>query len=538
MNKIAKAIVLVSILIAVFLQLYNRNSVPICLNGDEVAFAYNSISLSSTLRDEHGHLLPLRLQSFDDFKLPLYSYLSIPLLKLFSPDLFSIRILNILLGIAFVPLIYLLAKEFFEKEKVSLASAILTSSTLWIYILSRHAHEAVLSAFFVLLACYFFLQYQKKSHLVFLLVTNLSLLLSTFSYHTGRIFFVFFAAYQLYFILRNLNKTELQKKILQGLIIVSILAVPFVVDYSYGASRVQNLLFFNRAGFQMRLDEYLGEHPVRVIHNKGTEAVRELTSRYFSQLSTDFLIRDGDKNPRFGFEAMAPISPALYLLTLIGLYFLYADRQKARHQLLLLLLISPLGNALTFQEASITRVYFMIFPIILISAYGLVRFLESISNFRVRYVVFVSILMIHGFFLFFAWDVYLNHYYNRAYVTRSWQCGYHELFEDIKSDLDKFDHVYITERYGQPYIFALYYLGINPADYQQKAIISPPDEYGFSQVKSYDKFIFDFMPEKLSEKKSLFIGFPDEFNGTGISEVDVRKIKFGREEIFWVYENK
>ena len=202
MNKRTLIILLaLFLLISLVFHLYKINQVPPCLNADEAAHGYNAYSILKTGRDEYGNFLPLRFRSFEDYKLPLYVYLSVPFIKIFGLNDFSIRFLNLIIGILLVPLMYLVVKEIFNDQKIALIASFLTSVSPWIYILSRHAHEGALCAFFTLLSIYFLIKFNKKLRFFDFLLTNASLLLAIFSYHTGRIFLIFIILYQIIIIL-------------------------------------------------------------------------------------------------------------------------------------------------------------------------------------------------------------------------------------------------------------------------------------------------------------------------------------------------
>src|SRR3989338_3399213 len=161
-KKIIIVGLLSSILISLFLHFYKINKVPPCINADEAAFAYNAYSILKTGRDEYGKFLPLRFKSFEDYKLPVYTYFSVPFVAIFGLNDFSTRALNIVVGVAFVPLMYFLLKELFENKKIALIGSFLTSLSPGIYILSRHAHEGVIGTFFVLSALLFLIKYLKS----------------------------------------------------------------------------------------------------------------------------------------------------------------------------------------------------------------------------------------------------------------------------------------------------------------------------------------------------------------------------------------
>lgn len=538
MNKKLTLILLsIAILVSIILHFYKINQVPPCINADEAAFSYNAFSILKTGRDEYGALLPLRLKSFEDFKLPLYTYLSIPIVWIFGLNDFSTRFLNIIIGVSFVPLVFLIAKELFNRRKIALAAAFLTSLNPGIYILSRHAHEGVLGSFFILLMFYFLIKFLKHKDLKNFIWSNFFLLLGTYSYQTGRVYMIFFLLFQFLILLKEQNfKIYKIKKALLA-VLVSVFIAGSIFDFIYGVNRVKNLLFFKNPGFQLKLNEYLIEHNFRPLHNKLTESVREITMRYIRQLSPEYFLINGDTNWRFGFPNLGIFTPAEYLLLFIGLYYFFHKNEKFRYIILFLFFIAPLNNALTWQDPSLIRAYIIIFPMIFTIAYGLVNLLEDIKDKKVLLAVVGVIGFIFIFYLVNNWDLYFNHYPKRAMTVRAWQCGYKELVNYVQSNYNRFDKFVITDRHGQPYIFFLYFMKYDPAKYQNQAKISAPDQYGFGQVGKFDKFVFNFhFDPKL--KRTMFVGYPDEMRETDINPDLIKKIKIRTEEMFWIYESK
>jgi len=101
-------------LLSLFLSLYKLNMVPPCLNSDEIAYGYNAFSIMQTGADEHGKFLPLRLESFEDFKLPLYTYILIPFIKIIGVNDLAVRFPNIILACLFPILFYSILKKIFD----------------------------------------------------------------------------------------------------------------------------------------------------------------------------------------------------------------------------------------------------------------------------------------------------------------------------------------------------------------------------------------------------------------------------------------
>ncbi|OGK55729.1 hypothetical protein A3I50_02630 [Candidatus Roizmanbacteria bacterium RIFCSPLOWO2_02_FULL_37_9] len=535
-KKIIATLLAIFTLISVFLHFYRINQIPPCINADEAAFGYNAYSILKTGKDEYGAFLPLRFKSFEDYKLPLYTYLSVPFVALFGLNDFSTRALNIVIGISFIPLIFFITKELFNNEKIALLSSFLTSLSPGIYILSRHAHEGVLSAFFILLMLLFLVKYIKTNSIYYFLVANLSLLGSSYSYQNGRVYLFFIILYEVVLLWKKDSGKSVKKYFgyLAFLGIIGIIAI--YPDIRYSLNRIQNLAFFKSSGFQLRLTEYLAEHPNRLLHNKLVESAQEIFKRYILQLSPEFLAVSGDSNWRFGFSNLGLITPLEYIFFFIGLYYLFKNKEKFRLLLLFIFFISPINNALTWQDASLIRTYIILFPILLIIAYGIFHIYLLSSHWKLQKSLLLFLFLIFAFFKLNVWDLYFNHYPKRAMTIRSWQCGYKELVDYVKQNYDKYDKFYITDRHGQPYIFFLYFWPFDPTGYQKQAKISAPDEYGFGQIGKFDKFEFNFkFDPKL--RRSVFIGYPEGFNDTSQEVLNkIKKIKVGTEEIFWIYE--
>src|SRR3990167_8489226 len=102
----SKKILFLTLVLAAFLRLYQISHYPAGLNADEAALGYNAYSLLLTGRDEHGHVLPVNLESFGDFKPAGYSYLLVPMIKIFGLTEFAVRLPSVLFGVLAVLGIY------------------------------------------------------------------------------------------------------------------------------------------------------------------------------------------------------------------------------------------------------------------------------------------------------------------------------------------------------------------------------------------------------------------------------------------------
>ncbi|CAN5241947.1 hypothetical protein BH09PAT2_BH09PAT2_03740 [soil metagenome] len=532
-NKKAAYILIFFVLIAAGLHAINIHF-P-CINSDEASFAYNAYSILKTGKDEYGVTMPSRFKAFGENKLPVTIYSIVPFLAVFGLNDVSSRLPFILLGVLSPILYYFVTKELFGNKKIALVAAFLSCLSPWIQILSRHIHEAIIIMHLGALSMMILSKLMKKYELRWVIWLAVLNGIGLFTYHIAKVFMVFFGLWLigiLYF-----DKKRSMSIIGKSLIIFLIPVVLFfTTEFLAPTNRVSNLLFINNQGFSLTIDEQMREHPMRLIHNKLNYAMQVLTKQYISYFSPEFLVINGDANKRFGFPGISPISIVEYLFLFIGLYYLFHNKERSRWLLVSTLLFAPISAALTWQEYSITRSFFMIVPILMIASYGMYYAVKSVENNIFRLLVGLLIIGAFGYYSFFTWDFYFEHYPKRTEAIYGWQCGYQELSKYIDQNYDRTDTFYITKKLGQPYIFTLFYRAYPPEKYQKEAQLSKLDEYGFGQVEKYDKFEFHFATPD-PKKNAVYVGYPDDFQGSTIPEKDIQKIKIYNDEVFWIYKS-
>jgi len=512
--------------IGLFLHLYKINQSPPCINADEAAFAYNSYSILKTKRDEFGVPFPLRFKSFSDYKMPLLFYLNIPFIYFFGLNLWSIKLINTFILLFFPWLIYIFANYLFKNKKISLLSSFLFVVCWGVQSMTRQLHEAFLTSFLITLSSYFFLLIKDKKKIKYQILFLIFLLLSLFSYQSSRVFGLMFMVLAVFYSF----KKQITKKFVLGLFLILILF--FITDLIYKPNRVINLFFLNDPGLSLKINELRGEGGSKIIYNKLTVGLKERIFEYLKYFSPQFLVINGDENYRFGFpQFLSIITIVEYFFFIVGIYYLFKNKEKNRYYLLTLMMVSPISGSLTWDDPSLPRSFFIIIPILIISAYGFINFIENIKS-QKYFLILSMIIFSYLFFLFYNWNFYLNHYPKKAIVIHNWQCGYKELSDYVKNNYQKFDKFYITKEGGPSYIFLLFFLKYSPPDYQKQANSGPIDEYGFSQSEKFDKFIFNLDYHSQEEKNIAIIGRPHDF----AEEKNLKKIIFQNEPLFYIKE--
>ncbi len=519
--------------LSIFLHTQNYGFPP--LNSDEVSMGYNAYSIAETGKDEYGFSMPSRFKTFGEFKLPVSIYTIAIFVKAFGLNEFSTRIPFILIGITAPIIFYVLANKLFNNKLVGILAALLASLSPWIQIMARHAHDNLIIFILTSFAIMLFIKLLNKITYREIILLSIISGLALFTSHVGKVLVV-------YFFITLLALLIYKKKPIIDIIKVSLIVLIPIVFFIFTeiqnpTTRVSNLLFINNPGFTLGIEEARREHDSRILHNKGTQSIIEISQRYLTYFSPEFLVINGDDNDRFGFKGISPITPITFLLFLTGIYFLFKNNEKTRFLIITLLLVAPLSASLSWQEYSLTRAFVMIIPILLLAAYGGYHFITSFKKTQFKWGVGFILLAGYVFFTVYSWDFYFNHYPKKKIVMYAWQAGYKELNEYIKKNYDSTNQFYITKELGQPYIYTLFYLQFPPEKYQKQAQLSPLDEYGFGQVEQFDKFTFTFK-QPTEEKNVIYVGYPHDFESAGITEDKVEKITFNDEDIFWIYNIK
>ncbi len=193
-----KLILLLIFFIAIFLRFYNISINPPSLTWDEAAWGYNAYSIGIDGRDEFGRFLPITyLESFGDYKPPVYAYLSVLPVKIFGLNEFSTRFASAFLGSLTVIFAYFLTYEIFYDDKkkqnknearnIALITSIMLAISPWHILLSRAAFEANVATFFIILGVFLFFKSINNSKRWLLILSVISLIISMYTFNTARI---------------------------------------------------------------------------------------------------------------------------------------------------------------------------------------------------------------------------------------------------------------------------------------------------------------------------------------------------------------
>ena len=510
MNLKQKFLFLTILFLSAFLRLYKINEVPPGVNRDEASIGYTAYSLMQTGKDEYGKPFPLSFQSFGDWKLPLYIYITIPFVKLFGLNELAVRLPSALAGIFTVLLTYFLVMEFYKaynnykdyNRYIALLSALLLALSPWHIHLSRVESESNVAVFLTVSALLLFLKGLRDKPM--LLALSLPLFtLTYYTYHGNHVFTTLLLIGLCVIYHRKILRTP--AVIISTL--VSLLLIAFILSQTFlGAdkTKLSGISIFGDPFVvheKIELPRTRSANPTglltRLRYNRVTYAIITITKNYINSFSPNFLFIKGGGNAahnikNFGNMYVVEL-PFFYAGILFLLYSIFSKRSPliSQHSSLLLwwLLISPVAGMIT-KDAPHTNRMFTIFPLPpILTALGIIWLLHLLKKRTVlRYLAVLTMILAYSINIAY----YLNRYYTHFPIeeAKNWGIGYKQLASIVTSEKYQTKQVIMARPEYSPYIFLLFYSKFDPATYQKTAVRYPPTDDDFVHVAAFDRFQF------------------------------------------------
>lgn len=520
-KKIALALI---VILGFLLRFVLLGANPPSLNWDETSIGYNAYSILKTGKDEYGNFLPLSFRSFDDFKPPVYIYLTVPSVAIFGLTEFAVRFPAAILGVVAVIVIYYLTREVFSnftdksRESIALLAAFFLAVSPWHLQFSRAAYEGNVGLFFILLGTYLFFKSFRNKY--FLYPSTASFILSLYSYHSFRLIVPIYMLFLLIVFWKRILRFK--KETIISALVFFMLAVPVYISFinpQGTGSRLSMVSIFSESDGlketlnQLQVDKSNGNILGIIFNNRRFYFAREMIKGYLDHFSPNFWYINGagsfHHHPvNFGMDYIWGL-PFL----LAGFYFLMKKMSRKILTILVLLLLAPLPASLTTGTPHGVRAIAMIPGLVLLTSTGVYFLLKKTSSLKKKIKITLIAL---GVILFCAnFLYYINQYYfetPRVYGY-FWEYGNKESIEFAKSVESKYDKIVMTYAYDQPYIYYLFYNEIDPSWYQKDWKLEGSKlESRFSRsIGKYEFRNIDFSKDSKTPN-TLLVGTPSEIS--------------------------
>jgi 4-amino-4-deoxy-L-arabinose transferase-like glycosyltransferase len=529
-----KILLFTIIVVGVILRFYQLGINPRSLTWDEVALGYNAYSLGIDGKDEFGHFLPIAyIESFGDYKPPVYSYLDILPIKAFGLTPFAVRFPSALLGSLTVLVTYFLVKRIFYSSKQKVLYALVSAGVLafspWHIMLSRAAFEANVATFFLITGVWAFLSaIQDKKWL--LSVSAVSFVISLYTFNSSRIvapILVGVLVIVFHKILWKMKKQALVSAVI-GVILVAPL-IPFMLSPQAKVRYQEVNIFTDPKLIENRNQEIANDDNSvisRIIHNHRAVYGLAYVQHYLDHFNPGYLFTKGDVNPKFSIQDVGQMYLFDLPFLLLGILFLFRKKEGYWWIIPLWLLIGliPAGAARETPHALRTEAALPTYQILV--GYGLISAAFLLEKSTHKRIVKNAV---YGFMaIFFLGSVFYSQYqYFQHYPWRfsaDWQDGYKESIAYVSEHKDRYTQIYDSGSMGRPYIYYLFYTKTDPREFRKTMKVTR-DVFGFVDVLSFGKYNFpkDFSHVE-KDKSSLYVDRAESVPTDGKKLKEIKRI--------------
>ena len=512
-------LLLLIISIATVLRFWHLGINPPSLTWDEVAWGYNAYSIGIDGKDEFGRFLPYDyLESFGDFKPPLYAYLDVLPVKVFGLNEFATRFPSSLFGVLSVLVTYFLVKRLFynskNKEMYALAATGVLAISPWHIMLSRAAFEANVASFFIMTGIWLFLVAVEERPWL-LLLSAISFVLSLYTFNSTRIvapLLVIFLGLVFYKKLLNVKKQAIAAVIIGLLLLAPILGF---LRSPQAALRFQEVNIFTDSNIVKTANRQIAnDHNAwwsKIIHNRRVGYAESFLKHYFDNLSPEFLFVHGDGNFKFSTQNVGQLYLWELPFFIAGILFLIKRREGYWWLIPIWLLLAIIPAATARETPHALRIESSLPTFQILTGYGASLFLFYLISLPRKNNAQKVLL---GVFLLQFWVTLLFSPLTFYPVPREssgeWQYGYKDAIAYAKSVEGDYDQIRLTDELGRPYIYTLFYLRITPQEFRSTQLVTR-DSFGFVHVNGFAKYRFgsDEINRNPEEgKRTLIIEIP------------------------------
>ena len=505
---------------------------PPALNIDEAALGYNAYSILKTGADEHGRFLPLLLESFGDWKLPIYSYIAIIPISIMGLSEMATRMPSIAAGIAGIIIIYYIAQVLFSKKTISLFAALFFALSPWNIYFSRAAYEVNLATTIFLMALLLLLlslQSKKKSLVLF--VSSVLFGLTLFTYHSYIIFTpLFVGAMTVYYF------KALKKKIVYFILpLLFFICISYFSNLSGGIGKAATTTIFNNKNIiYNRVENFRRdtvESPILFdkIHTKYAGIPYQILQNYLSSFSPAFLFDRGGEKLIHNLDGFGNIYVFDALLLLVGLLSMFYYREKRIPFIIIWLVLAPIPSSITLDSPNSTRLFILMPLFTLICAYGAYTLIKVLRGNTVGKIALIALVFLFFVNVMFFINIYFVHF--KYHRENFWRYGYKEMVEVSNKYPDK--KIVMQGLYDFPYIYYLFYNKYDPAKFQKESTYYPVSGDGFRFVKSFGRYRFvEALRDENETKDTLY------FDNQNFHKEDSMILLPGGDPVFKYYVGK
>jgi len=457
-------------IIAVVVRLWQLGAVPWGLNQDEASIGYDSFAIGLTGYCRNGYRFPIYPIGFGNGHGPLYTYLSIPAIRLLGLSIFSVRITNALLSCIAVFTSYFLIMRLTQSRIAALLGFFFMATAPTLIISSRWALDGSPPPAFFILALYFFIRATDSQKTVSYVLSAIFFAVICYAYGPVAVVVPVFLFFSCIYLIYHKKITVIQLLLSAFAFIVIIAPVAlfmalnvfeFAPDFSRGIFMTYPRFTGNRAD---------------TIFLDGFEPSNFLAGLEMMIFQPDDLI--WNSVPGFGttFLFTAP-------LIMMGIFLSFYRTKIKKYNPLFFVCIYFIASVFMVGliQQNINRVSVVYPALVLLIVYAVYEIGK-----RLRYLAAVICL-----FVMISFGAFVGTYFSDNYRQEFDRAFFYSFGDAVELAMEKTDDViFVTQRnMNMPGILTLFYSGILPQQYFNTVVYHNPNEE-FRWEASFDRFVF------------------------------------------------
>ena len=523
MTKKTLSIILIFVA-GLVLRFYLLGQVPNGLTTDEADVGYNAYSLIKTHKDVYGRTFPLFLQSFNDYKPGLGTYLQIPAVYFIGPSDFSIRLLPAITGSVVPLLLFFFLKLSHPKNTIlPFTALVLTTLSPWEIALSRMENVIVSVFLFLLFLIFFSLSITKNPK--YIIACALVLAISFYEYYASIIYSPLIALFLISLYFKFFLKSI--KIVIVSIGIFLLIASPAIVNYfsEQGRSRVSAINVFTAdvtlpvSLKEMEYDKESSNKLFTIFHNRRFVYINTYLDNYFDFFNMDYLFVNSAKIRYFYVNYVGLLYAVELPFFFYGIWCLMRRRSKNDLLILALLLMGPIPGAFVLGAAYPHRALIFILAIQIISALGVAEFFQKCKSLKARIfkISIIGLYLISVVFFLHQYFVHSPQEFNNESNNGAW------LSTEVKTAIpvlrqhqNNYEKIVFTWSVAKlaPAVYFMFYEKLDPTQFQTKAVLWTKDPPSFRQIyNQIGKIEFRTIDWKHDKdlKNTLLVGYPEDF---------------------------
>ena len=517
--------ILICVVVGGYLRGVNIENNPPHLGNDEISIAFDSYSVRTIGKDEHGHWWPLSFQSHQTYKAPLYAYLNMPFNLIWGNTEAGVRYLSVASGTLAIIMLALIGFEL-GGESVGLIAALILALNPKGISVSRIAFESNMASTMMLVGLYFMIRFRKKMNDRWLYLAGLFLGLAIWGYHTQ-----WGLTPMLAIILPWLVRKEVPlKKWWKMWLMMIIVAVPIFINFISVSVFDPN----NRANSQLWIKDDGVENIWKDKKISLFKKVLVTAEIPFSNYVEHFGLANNFSSGLL-FSDRSPMDSGWHLLAtlpliVLGLFGVKRYLGKLSSWFWWWWLLCPVVPALTLGGVASVRNLSFIYPTILLAAIGWLM----IINWK-KCTGFLIFGLVLANFYFFSRAYYIHF---PLFAGDNFQYGYKQAWEFMKPNINNYDNVVVEPKFGHfgqfvgvPHLYFGYFGAFTASEMQTRV-----DYYG-TKIGKFEFRDVDWNNEELRPKTIYVVSVINPMAGKAFGKltlIDVIK-KPDSEEQFLIY---